>query len=869
MKMGKFNVFTSALLSSLLLLGCGGGDDDSASNGPNVPDTGPVVEQAPVSARDGFNVVAPDEPNYVDLSSLIESGTAGARVTDIYLESSQGSGQCGQVQTGDEGSDILGQGFNVTIEGAAICEYGYEVESVASAGQAKTRARAKVMVASSAGGDAILPPISIAMAINDAVNVTDIKAALTVGGDFPAGYTLSEDFSVLGDGEVTVDAPNFFISYAAQAEGVSRVVYALEGEIGGVADIKMGTVDYAVSDNLNNAPTARNFAYSSDIEINTPVDIDVSGYVGDAVDGDELQLVEVKSYTADVESKDGDDLSNKIFSFEASKEGKHYVSYMVSDQRGGFATAIVEVSSFDANQVASWTDIDYWDNSAKRSLAFSAPKTKFEIEQTSSVYQGAYTDNGYTPALILATFSYGGAQTYCGGRGRLPTFAEMDAMYDAVDPQVNERWPAGKDYITQDGSNAGLYSIEDGSASVMGADTYNVTCVDSGGLTLDVVQGSAVADGGDSVQLDVAMVRDTGPVANVILSVVATNNAVPDSSTYTTDENGLATIKVTSIKSGNSLVTVSYVEASGINVDVFQTVSFSSDIASAKVSGIRVIKDDAAADGVSQNTVTATLLDANRNPVSGERIKVSLSSDKATLIEAASTLLTDYDGVVEFNVTNTAVGTVEVTASYTSSLVGEYFLKARVYFTKVPMSLSACGIGVDDTSKTNAVGNCLKVASHDGKLFTGAPSLAVVDALGFTQATINSGDYYDAIVYESGDLGPRGSFVSFNQMVDDDYIYSAEVGGSGGQYDKWCTTLRAGRFNGRANWRRLSSTELKGLYEAKGNMFSKYGWATTSKYASTTVRVASDNFVYYSLNSSSGGSYSAGKDAYASCVSDY
>ncbi|QDO84041.1 hypothetical protein FM037_13335 [Shewanella psychropiezotolerans] len=176
----KLNLLTSLMLSTLLLSGCGGGDSGSDS-----PAAGPVVEQAPVSARDGFNVVAPDEPGYVDLSSLIESGTAGAKVTDIYLESSQGSGECGQVQTG-EGSDILGLGFNVTVEGAAICEYGYEVESIALSGQTKTRARAKVMVASSAGGSAVLPPISIAMAIND-VNVTDVEAAL--GTDFPAGYT--------------------------------------------------------------------------------------------------------------------------------------------------------------------------------------------------------------------------------------------------------------------------------------------------------------------------------------------------------------------------------------------------------------------------------------------------------------------------------------------------------------------------------------------------------------------------------------------------------------------------------------------------------------------------------------------------------
>ncbi|MPY22478.1 hypothetical protein FM037_08170 [Shewanella psychropiezotolerans] len=680
MRMGKLNVLTSVVLSSLLLSACGGGDSGSDS-----PAEGPVVEQAPVSARDGFNVVAPDEAGYVDLSSLIESGTAGAKVTDVYLESSQGSGQCGQVQTGDEGSDILGQGFNVTVEGAAICEYGYEVESVALAGQTKTRARAKVMVASSAGGAAVLPPISIAMAVGDPELETDIKAAL--GTDFPAGYTLSEDFSVLGDGEVDISTDDFTITYQATAEGVSRVVYALEGNIAGVPDIKMGTLDYAVSDSLNNAPTAANFAYDEDVEINTSVDIDVSGYIEDVIDSDELQLIEVKSYTANVASKNAADLTNTVFTFEAPTDGEHYVSYMVSDHRGGFATGIVEVTAFDANQVARWTDIDYWDDPAKRLLTFSAPKTKFEIEQTTSEYQGSYTDNGYTPALQLATFTYAGAQAYCGGRGRLPTSAEMDVMYDAVDPKVNKLWPAGKAYITQDGSNAGLYSIENGTPNVMGTDTYNVTCVDSGGLTVDVVRGVAVANGTDRVQLDFALVRDTGPVANAILSVETTNDAVPDSSTYTTDENGLATIKVTSIKSGDSKVTVTYVGDNGISVYVWRTVNFIGDIDTARVAQLSVLQDNASSDGVEENSLRAELLDANGNPVVGALVEVSLDSGTA-MIQPPPNLYTDDSGFFEIKVTNDVEEVVSVTSTFTSLLNGLSSQQADITFNSNAIILS-------------------------------------------------------------------------------------------------------------------------------------------------------------------------------------
>ena len=164
MKKLKLNLLTSVLLSALaptlLLSGCGDGSSESDNSGGNA--NAPVVELAPVSARDGFEVVSPDKPGFVDLSSLIESWKEGVTITEITLESSQGSGQCGEVST-DNATSV--QGFNVTIDGAAICQYSYEVESIAAEPQARMRASARIMVASSSTGSAILPPISVPIAI--------------------------------------------------------------------------------------------------------------------------------------------------------------------------------------------------------------------------------------------------------------------------------------------------------------------------------------------------------------------------------------------------------------------------------------------------------------------------------------------------------------------------------------------------------------------------------------------------------------------------------------------------------------------------------------------------------------------------------
>lgn len=659
MKKLKLNLLTSVLLSTLvpalLLSGCGGGENDNGT------DKAPVVEQAPVSARDGFNVVAPDEPGYVDLSSLIESGIAGAKVTSVYLESKQGTGECSQIFTSADANDnsanvILGQGFNVTIDGAAICEYAYEVESVALAGQTKTRAKAKVVVASSAGGAAVLPPISIAMAIGDPVRVTDIQAELELQASFPTGYTLSEDFSVLGDGDVILDTAAFSVSYTPTKEGVSRVVYALEGEIAGVPDIKMGTLDYAVSSDLNNAPTASQFDYGSDVEINTSVDIDVSDYISDAVDGDELQLIDVQSYTANVTSKAPGVMTNKIFTFEAAGSGKHYVSYTVSDQRGGFATGIVEVSTFDANQVSRWTDIE------NVTLLFSAPQTKFEIDATGDDYQGFYNDTDYTPSLNIATFTFAGAQGYCGTRGRLPTPDELEAMYIAKDPKTTWLWPTGKAYVTQDVTTPGLVSLANGAISNLGTDLYYVTCVDSGGLTVTADKSVVVANGIDDTTISVAFSRDSGPVVGEILDINVDGSAIPSERTVTTDAQGKASFNVTNTKAEITYISIEYTNRSSESVTVSTAVNFIGDINTASISALVSKTNNAYTNSSTGNKIQASVADDFGNPIEGVKVEVTAGGN-AYVTQSPETLLTNSTGSLIFYVKDSTAQTVRVTAS--------------------------------------------------------------------------------------------------------------------------------------------------------------------------------------------------------------
>ena len=695
MKMRKKSLITpvilSALIPTLLLSGCGGGDDDSASNGSNDPATGPVVEQAPVSARDGFETIAPNTPGFVDLTSLVQSGSDGAIITDITLVSSQGSGQCGEVTT-DNISSL--QGFNVTIDGAAICQYSYEVESIAAEPQARMRASARVMVASSAGGSAVLVPISVPLAIND-THVTDIEAAL--GMDFPAGYSLSSDFSVLGDGDVTADTSAMSISYTATAEGVSRVVYALEGNIAGTPDIKMGTIDYAVSDELNNAPTANSFTFNEQTELFIVYDIDVSAYVEDAVDSDTLQLIAVSSYTADVAAKDNNDLSNKVFTFEASSYGMHYVSYTVSDHRGGFATGIVEIAIADPDTINFWDDIE------DGLLTFSAPLTRIEADSIGVVYPGYYKDTNYYPGVDVVAFDSSAGIGYCSSRGgRIPAKEELRAIIDKFQPSDNLNWPLARRYLAYDGLNIKAYNIITGNARDSEDNLFFVTCVSNGDIFVTADKLVVAASGIDVANITVNFQRDGEPVAGAGFIVEVSGSAVLNQTNVTTSADGVAIITVSNTVAETVNVSFTYATNQADMLVASKSVDFISDIDTAQVDALQVLSDMSPNDGIDQNLFQVSVVDNDGNAIEGALVDVSLSSTTAQMFGEAEDLLTDENGLLIFGVTNTLAESVDVEVSLTSLVNGYSSLSVTSEF----LDATAIIITPDTFTRSDAFAFC-------------------------------------------------------------------------------------------------------------------------------------------------------------------
>ncbi|SQA97922.1 Bacterial Ig-like domain (group 1) [Cedecea neteri] len=123
-----------------------------------------------------------------------------------------------------------------------------------------------------------------------------------------------------------------------------------------------------------------------------------------------------------------------------------------------------------------------------------------------------------------------------------------------------------------------------------------------------MVSNNAVADGTATNSVKVTVLDgNTNPVKTAV-TLKASNGAVIADS-VTTGDDGTATVTLTSTKSGTSTVTAQ-VGSSTKTADV----SFGADAATAKVTDLSVVSNNAVADSVAMNSVKVTVLDANNKP---------------------------------------------------------------------------------------------------------------------------------------------------------------------------------------------------------------------------------------------------------------
>lgn len=818
----------------LLLNGCGG-EDNSSQPSNNI--------MAPL-AGDAFEILSKDDGQ---TTVSLREAAIDPQGLPLTLESVVPTNQeC------DAPTTIDSQALTFTVDNVEpeLCFYRYSVKNhPAQASQSKA-SEANSYVLKSASASSLLPPLS---------ETTQVGTPITITIAAVAGYTLDSDVVVLGDGSAVADNTTSTIAYTPNVQGVTRLVYTMTSDDG--TDMMTGTIDVSVSDVGNTAPsvTPINLQAQPDdagyYNINESYTIDLSNYVSDA-DGDDVQLIQVQAWNANVALAAPDEPANLSFTFQTSQPGAHYVTYVVSDHRGGYGVEQVRIETYDLSSVATWNDIQ------KGAKLFSAPLTQSEALVSEVSFTSSYLDS---VGATVATFSFAQAQSLCDSKGHLPTPENLTELMGFEGGPSEKGWPVDIAFWANDGGAPALINLATGATEGTGsARGYYVTCLNEGGFAIDAETSDfeAIANGADKAAIAVKLTFNGEPVEGQLVEASTSNtNVTFDATAGTTDSSGSSRFFLSSLTAEDVPVDITY-----RGETLTQNVTFVADEATSTLTLV-VTKDGAKDDASDVNEVEATMVDINDNPLVGR--SVTFESDVGTsVIITPAPEGTDATGKQKASVvwnggslTENAI--VNVTAKFTPLSTGtEIADTAAVTFT--PAVPAICGGAVDDTDQTNANGYCLKVAADDGgNWFTSTPSIVVMEGLGYSEnsQSNNSGDTYAAIYNSSGNSDPRnGVFARFSQEGE-----AATSDGTNGQFDRWCQKLSTLKFGGRTTWQRPTHNQLQGLYDVHGNMWLTLGWPSAFDYWSSTR----DGSLYRSLSLKDGSIYSLDPNSalYASCVS--
>ncbi|MFF1574587.1 Ig-like domain-containing protein [Leifsonia sp. NPDC058292] len=240
--------------------------------------------------------------------------------------------------------------------------------------------------------------------------------------------------------------------------------------------------------------------------------------------------------------------------------------------------------------------------------------------------------------------------------------ASTDAALSATSASTDNN---GAAKITVTSTKAGAHSI---AASVGGlaltgspvTASFVAGPADASKSKLAIDNTSAVTADGIAAHLVTATIVDAflNPVSGASVSFTAASGATLSASSGTTNGQGVATVSVTSTKTGQYLITgaISAGQISGSPV----TAVFGAGAADAAKSNLTVSTGTVTADGSASHSAVVTVRDANGNIVSGALVDFSATDGAALSAQAA---VSDANGQATIAITSTTAGTYSVSAA--------------------------------------------------------------------------------------------------------------------------------------------------------------------------------------------------------------
>ncbi|MBT0271275.1 peptidase, partial [Vibrio campbellii] len=611
-----------ASLLLLVLFGCGG-EGDKGDNASTATDNVLADNVLAPLASDAFNQLSmADGQTQVSLKESVVD-PQGLPVT---LESVTVSHADCPAPTSINREQLS---FTVEANGPDMCFYGYTVKNHPKEIEHAKSASAQSNVMINLTSDpAQLAPKSRTTNVDETIKIEVRDPDLT------AGYTLDREVVVMGDGVASGNSETDVITYEANSQGVTRLVYTMTNADGSA--LLVGTVDVAVSGPGNHAPVATDASFrmeSDDIESpQTPQTFDLSAYVSDEDDGDDIQLILVDAWNAQVDLAAPDDTSNLSFTFKPRHAGFHYVTYVVTDHKGGYGVAQVKIEVVDLSAGATWGNIQMG------LKLFFGPLTSSEadlqgVTSTSSNFDSNDAD--------VATFNFVRAEDSCQSKGRLPTSDELKALAQYI---ISDGWPVDLAYWANNNGTGELIDLKNNGSVVPETNPggYYVSCMNEAGLVVVDADSrlEAVADDAEQAVVAVKLTRDDMPVEGQLLEASAPNrtNVTFDDTTLYTNDKGVAKFALNTWEAGQVPVNIKYDGETLLT----QNVTFVADEATARLV-LEVTKNNVSYDDSTGNEVEATMLDDNNNPLVGRPVTFTSPEEQSVTINKGSEV-TDATG---------------------------------------------------------------------------------------------------------------------------------------------------------------------------------------------------------------------------------
>ncbi|WP_221067621.1 hypothetical protein [Vibrio alfacsensis] len=512
---------------------------------------------------------------------------------------------------------------------------------------------------SSSSPEPTLPELSYAATLNESVY---LNFAEVLGEQFPDGFRVRQGTpAMIGDpnnlGRAATD--NEKINFIAPASpGWTRVLYTLESEVD-TSNTKLGSIYFTFTAQGSEAPeiTPAHYDYNEQmsmaVETMQTLTLDLSALEGLSItDDQEWQLLEVSSLTADVEIVDKEQVGTKVFRFNATTPGQHFVSYVVADVHNNISRGVISLNVIAKEQAKTWSNISF--EYAQGSRTFTSPPRYSEVIEELKIDAVWDSDVQNT----LASFTPTTGQYYCESEGAIPSILEWQTLWerDRAANTVGDRlvnWPKQRSYLAKSADGLGymLFDLMNKSAEPWtdGQSAY-ISCVNRHNLELDQIVKTVVADNN---QYPVVTVFNVKPGVEYDVEALSVNEAaaLPE-----------LNIEKSAVIDGQFDVMVSTIQAGQFRLRVFnlanpseqlitQPISIIGDAATTELT-YSFSKDDPeapyqqelTADDADVLNVNLDFNDINGNPIADKWYAYLANTQKMYTEKTLEQMITDQDG---------------------------------------------------------------------------------------------------------------------------------------------------------------------------------------------------------------------------------